>query len=140
MLHMTKLAVGVSDIDHLRALQTERRRASGILRHRTRMAPRRAAEVLDGGSIYWVISGSMLARQLITDIIDDERDDKTPCIALILDPAVVQLVGRPTRPFQGWRYLDPEEAPPDMPDIGAITGLDMLPQALRQELRALCLL
>jgi hypothetical protein len=140
MLHIAKLAVGVSDIDHLRALQAERRRAGGVLRHRTRMAPRRAPEVLDGGSIYWVISGSMLARQLIVDITDDVRDDKTPCTALILDPAVVQLVGRPTRPFQGWRYLDPEEAPPDMPDIGAIIGLDVLPAALRQELRALCLL
>ncbi len=140
MLHLTKLAVGVSDIDHLRALQAERRRASGVLRHRTRMAPRRAAEVLDGGSIYWVIAGSMLARQRIIDIVDDERDDRTPCTALILDPALVQLVGRPTRPFQGWRYLDPEEAPLDRPDTGAITGLDVLPAALRQELRTLCLL
>ncbi len=140
MLHLIKLSVGVRDIDHLREVQAERLAARGKLFHRTRMAPRRSAEVLDGGSIYWVISGSVLARQRITDIVDDERDDKTPCTALMLDPTVVPLVGRPTRPFQGWRYLEPDEAPADLPDIGAIAGLDRLPAGLRQELRALCLL
>lgn len=140
MLHILKLAVGVRDIDDLREFQAERLRTRGFLFHRTRMAPRRRDEVLDGGSIYWVISGSLLARQRILDIRDDERDDKTPCTALILDPDVVPLAGRPTRPFQGWRYLDPADAPPDLPDIGAIVGIDRLPAALRQELRTLCLL
>jgi len=140
MLHITKLAVGVRDIDHLRALQTERAKSVGFLRHRTRTMPRRKAEVLNGGSIYWVISGSLLARQRILDIIDDEREDGTSCTALILDPALIALAGRPTRPFQGWRYLSPEDAPPDLPDFGAILGLDSLPTTLRQALRALCLI
>ena len=140
MLHLIKLAVGVRDIDHLRDLQAERLRTLGFLRHRTRSTPRRKAEILDGGSIYWVINGSLLARQRILDIVDDERDDGTPCTALILDPALVPLAGRPTRPFQGWRYLDPDDAPADMPDIGAILGIDSLPATLRQELRALCLI
>jgi hypothetical protein len=140
MLHLTKLAVGVRDADHLRALQAERLRERAPLRHRTRNFPRRRAEVLDGGSMYWVIAGTMLARQRIVDIIEDQRDDLTPCTSLILDPELVTLVGRPTRPFQGWRYLDPEGAPPDMPTFGAILGLDGLPATLRQELRALCLL
>jgi hypothetical protein len=140
MLHIIKLSVGTTDIDDLRAWQAERLRTTGVLKHRTRMAPRRRDEVLDGGSIYWVISGSLLARQRILDIRDDERDDKTPCAALILDPDVVPLAGRPTRPFQGWRYLDPADAPPDLPDIGAIVGIDRLPATLRQELRTLCLL
>jgi hypothetical protein len=140
MLHLTKLAVGVRDADHLRDLQAERVRSGGTLRHRTRNSPRRRAEVLDGGSIYWVITGTMLARQRIVDIIEDQRDDLTPCTSLILDPDLVSLVGRPMRPFQGWRYLDPDGAPPDMASLGAILGLDRLPVALRQELRALCLL
>jgi hypothetical protein len=140
MLHLTKLAVGVRDIDHLRELQAERLRDRGRLFHRTRNFPRRHAEVLDGGSMYWVIAGTMLARQRIADIIEDHRDDLTPCTSLILDPGLVALVGRPTRPFQGWRYLDPDGAPPDMPAFGAILGLDGLPATLRQELRALCLL
>jgi hypothetical protein len=140
MLHLTKLAVGVRDADHLRELQAERMLDHRPLRHRTRNFPRRRAEVLDGGSMYWVIAGTMMARQRIVDIIEDRRDDLTACTSLILDPELVPLVGRPTRPFQGWRYLDPDSAPHDMPAFGAILGLDTLPTSLRQELRALCLL
>jgi len=140
MLHLTKLAVGVRDIDHLRALQAERMRTQPPLRHRTRNFPRRRDEVLDGGCMYWVIGGSLLARQRIVDIVEDQRDDGTPCSALILDPHIVPLAGRPTKAFQGWRYLNPDDAPPDMPEIGAIVGIEALPAAMRRDLRALCLL
>lgn len=140
MLHLTKLAVGVRDIDHIRDLQAERARVSPPLRHRTRNFPRRRDEVLDGGSMYWVINGTMLARQRIVDIIEDERDDGTTCAGLVLDPEVVPLVGRPTKPFQGWRYLAPEDAPADLPAMLPAWGIDALPPGLRQELRALCLL
>lgn len=140
MLHIIKLAVGVSDLDQLRAIQAERMRDSGVLRHRTRNSPRRRDEVLDGGSMYWVIAGSLLARQPIRDIVDDRWEDGSACAALILDPVLVPLTGRPTRPFQGWRYLDPDDAPPDLVGIGAILGIDALPHGMRQELRALCLL
>ena len=114
MLHIAKLAVGVRDVDHLRAIQTERLLTNPPLRHRTRNFPRRGDDVLNGGAIYWVISGSMLARQRILDIVPDQREDQTPCTALILDPEIMPLVGRPTRPFQGWRYLAPEAAPADL--------------------------
>ena len=60
------------------------------------------------------ISGSMLARQRILNIVDDKRDDQTQCASFILDTEVVPLIGRPTRPFQGWRYLQPEAAPADL--------------------------
>lgn len=140
MLHLTKLAVGVRDIDQLRDWQTERLRTNPPLRHRTRNFPRRRAEILDGGSLYWVINGSMLVRQRILDIIEDHRDDQTPCTSFILDPHLVPLVGRPTRPFQGWRYLDPDDAPADLGSPGSVMGLDRLPPALLQELRALCLI
>jgi hypothetical protein len=140
MMHLTKLAVGVRDIEELRAWQADRARTHPPLRHRTRSCPRRRDEVLDGGSIYWVIAGSTLARQRIIDIIEDQRDDQTPCTALVLDPLVVPLVGRPTRPFQGWRYLDPDDAPADLPDLGSVMGAEILPAAMRRELQALCLL
>lgn len=140
MLHITKLAVGVRDVEQLRAFQAVRQRENPPLRHRTRSMPRRRTEVLDGGSMYWVINGSLLARQRILDIIDDERDDRTPCAGLILDPVIVPLVGRPTRAFQGWRYLDPDDAPTDLAAMGAILGLECLPVAMRRELQALCLL
>ena len=61
--------------------------------------------------MYWVISGSMLVRQRIVDIIEDQRDDGEACTGLVLDPRLVPLAGRPTKPFQGWRYLRPDEAP-----------------------------
>lgn len=140
MLHLTKLAVGVRDTDHLRELQAVRMRNFPPLRHRTRNFPRRRAEVITGGSMYWVIAGTMMARQRILDIIEDHRDDMTACTSFILDPELIALAGRPTRPFQGWRYLDADDAPPDMAALGAVTGLEALPAALRIELRALCLL
>jgi hypothetical protein len=139
MLHLTKLAVGVRDTEDLRAWQAERLRELGLLRHRTRNFPRRRAEVIAGGSMYWVIAGTMIVRQLILDIVEDRRDDDTPCTSLILDPALVALEGRPTRAFQGWRYLEADAAPPDLAVSGAV-GLDSLPAGLRQDLRALCLI
>lgn len=96
--------------------------------------------MLNGGSLYWVIQGSMLARQRILDIVEDRYEDQSACTALILDPGLVPLAGRPTRPFQGWRYLEPDAAPSDLPAVGAVRGLESLPAALRLELRALCLL
>lgn len=140
MLHLTKLAVGVRDIEDLRGWQAERARTHPPLRHRTRSFPRRREEVLDGGSMYWVVNGSLLVRQRILDIIRDTRDDGTSCTAIVLDAALVPLIGRPTRAFQGWRYLDPVAAPADMAAGGLVCGLEALPAALRRELRALCLI
>ena len=140
MLHMTKLAVGVRDIEHLRELQAERAQRNPPLRHRTRNAPRRREEILQGGSIYWVVSGAMLVRQRILDIIEDRWEDNSACAGLILDPDLVPLAGRPAKPFQGWRYLPPDAAPPDLTATIPAFGEAALPAALRQELRALCLL
>jgi hypothetical protein len=140
MLHLTKLAVGVRDTEHLRELQAARLLDYPSLRHRTRNFPRRRAEVIAGGSIYWVIAGTMMARQRILDIVEDQRDDQSPCTSFLLDPKIIPLAGRPTRPFQGWRYLDPDAAPADLPALGSATGSDALPATLRHELQVLCLL
>ena len=140
MLHLTKLAVGVRDIAHLRELQAERAARNPPLRHRTRNFPRRAAEVIDGGSIYWVINGSMLARQRILDVIHDTWDDGSACAGLVLDPKLVPLTGRPTKPFQGWRYLAPADAPPDLIAARRAVGEAALPASMRRELQELCLL
>jgi hypothetical protein len=140
MLHITKLCVGIRDIDELRGWQAERSRVDPPLRHRTRFAPKRREEVLDGGSIYWVVNGTMLVRQRLLDIIEDTRKDGTPCTAFVLHPDLVPLEGRITKPFQGWRYLKAEDAPADMPDYGPVLGTGDLPPELRRELRALCLI
>lgn len=140
MLHLTKLAVGVRDVDHLREVQAERARINPPLRHRTRAFPRRHQEVIDGGSMYWVINGNMLVRQRILDIIEDRRDNGEACTGLVLDRKLIPLAGRPTKPFQGWRYLRPEDAPADLVVGPPARGEAALPPALRRELQALCLL
>lgn len=140
MLHLSKLAVGVQDLKQLRAWQAERARRDPPLRHRTRNFPRRAEEIIDGGSIYWVINGFMSVRQRILDITEDHWSDGTACTGLILDPRLVSVAARQTKPFQGWRYLSPEDAPIDLRARPEPRGVGMLPPALRRELQALCLL
>lgn len=140
MLHLMKLAVGVRDPAHLAALQEGRARTAPPLRHVTRNRPRRAAEVLDGGSLYWVIGGMLVVRQLIRDITAEDGADGVARTALVLDPVLVPVAGRPMQPFQGWRYLRPEAAPPDLATAPAAAGADALPAALRADLRALGLL
>jgi hypothetical protein len=140
MLHLTKLAVGVRDIVHLAQLQAERIQHDPPLRHRTRNFPRRAAEIIEGGSMYWVIAGATLVRQRVLDIRPDNWDDSSACAGIVLDPALVPVAGRPTKPFQGWRYLTPEAAPPDLSAMPEAAGADELPPAMRRELQALGLL
>ena len=138
MLHLVKLAVGVRDLEHLRAIQAERAVTHPPLRHRTRQFPRRVEELRDGGSIFWVIGGMLTARQRLTDIIEDHREDGSACAALLLDPALVAVRPPPVRAFQGWRYLTAAAAPEDLPRAGASDAA--LPAALRRELAALCLI
>lgn len=140
MLHMTKLCVGISDIAQLRRLQAERLAAGGTLRHRTRNFPRRAHEVTDGGSLYWVIAGATVVRQRVLDIVEDHWDDGARCAALLFDAELVPLAGRLTRAFQGWRYLDPAAAPVDLASAAQDADATALPPALRRELVALGLL
>jgi len=140
MLHMTKLCVGITDIAHLRQRQQARQAAGEVLRHQTRSFPRRAAEVIDGGSLYWVIGGAMVVRQRVIDIAEAVYDDGTRCAALVFDAELVPVAARPTRAFQGWRYLDPASAPPDLVAGQVAAGSDALPAALRRELEHLGLL
>ncbi len=130
MLHLIKLAVGVADPPALAA------RPAVV---RTRNFPRRADEILEGGSMYWVMSGVLLCRQQVAGISTDRRDDGTPCTAIILDGPPVAVVPRMVRPFQGWRYLTPADAPDDLDRMTQAAG-DPLPPALRRALAALCLL
>jgi hypothetical protein len=140
MLHLTKLAVGVRDIAHLRQSQAERALRDAPLRHRTRNFPRRAPELLDGGSIYWVVAGATLVRQRLEDIREDVWDDGSPCAALVLDPMLVPVIARPTKAFQGWRYLAGPDAPLDLGSVAVIEGEDTLPPHLLRDLRELCLI
>ncbi|MFC4166784.1 DUF1489 family protein [Teichococcus aestuarii] len=143
MLHIIKLCVGPRDVASLRAAQERRAVLDPPLRHLTRMQPKRAEEVLAGGSLYWVVAGFACVRQRILDIRTEAAEDGTAYAALVLDPALVAVAARPVKAFQGWRYLAPEAAPPDIaarPDGAADDGIAALPEALRRELQLLCLL
>lgn len=139
MLHLLKLSVGVRDVAHLRAIQALRATAAPPLRHQTRMAPKRREELLDGGSIYWVIGGYIQVRQRLLDIIQDRWDDGTACAGLVLDPDLVPVAARALKPFQGWRYLEAGAAPEDISQATAATADDM-PPSLKAALREACLI
>lgn len=140
MLHLMKLAVGVRDIAHLRALQAARAVALPPLRHRTRSFPRRAAEILLGGSMYWVIAGAMVVRQPVLNIIADQRDDGRACTGIVLEPLLIPVSARLMKPFQGWRYLAAGDAPEDLMVNLTPRGGQELPPELARALRELCLL
>jgi hypothetical protein len=112
-LHLLKLAVGIDDLDELSRIRAARLAERGGSWIYTRNHPRRAQEVLAGGSIYWIIRGQIRVRQLVTGF-RRERDDNGRRYCLIeVDERLVPTLSRPWRPFQGWRYLSPEDAPPD---------------------------
>lgn len=87
----------------------------GPARHVTRMWPKREAELLRGGSIYWVFKGVMQARQRLLSLDEVQGPDGITRCALVLEPRLIRTAAVPRRPFQGWRYLKPEDAPPDLP-------------------------
>lgn len=132
-VHLIKLAVGVDDVAHLRALQAARLKRNGEVAHVTRNRPRRESDLLDGGSIYWVIKGFVRARQSILAVRSVPDDEGKFMCALVFDPVLVETSPTPFRAFQGWRYLDPLRAPPD----AAGTAIGDLPPALSEELRTL---
>ena len=137
-LHLIKLAVGAEDVKHLRGLQQERRRERGRYVFYTRHLPRRREEILDGGSIYWVIKGFVRVRQRILEFIPVVEEDGERYCLVRYDRKLVETVWQPRRAFQGWRYLLPKDAPPDRP--ARAEAEDDLPPAIAQELRSLGLL
>ena len=136
-LHLVKLCVGCRDIAHLGAFQKARLEATGRNAHVTRMVPRRAREILDGGSLYWVINGMITVRQRIVAIEPFVDDDGVKRCRLELDPELVPVRPVPRRPFQGWRYLEDADAPPDM---DGLEGDEDLPEEMRRDLGSLGLL
>jgi hypothetical protein len=113
-VHLKKLSVGSASVDGLRALQAQRLANVGSLIHITRNRPRRVEELLNGGSIYWIIRGVMTARQAIVDFVEAERADGSPACGIVLSPEIVTVVPTRMRIFQGWRYLEVADAPMDI--------------------------
>ncbi|MEM7444523.1 MAG: DUF1489 domain-containing protein [Pseudomonadota bacterium] len=139
-VHLLKMSVGVSDIDHLKRLQAGRRHDIGgrtVVYGYTRRKPRRVDEVRDGGSIYWIIKGVIQVRQRVFDLIDEYDEEGRLFCRFHFDPVLVPTDSRPHRPMQGWRYLAPADAPADLLHIAEAGSGDHLPAEMVRELKSL---
>ncbi len=141
-LNLVKLCVGISAIEEFQAFidcRIAEQRSAGLDEvriHITRMVPKRMDELLDGGSLYWVIKGNIQCRQILTDIEIFTDDEGIRRCKLVMEPRLILTDWQPRRAFQGWRYLRVEDAPPDIRN-GSNANL---PPQLRQELANLGLL
>lgn len=117
-VNLIKLSVGTETVETLAAWQASKRAqgADGLPRHITRMWPKREAEILNGGSIYWVFKGLIQCRQRVLRLDEVIGQDGIRRCAIVLDPALHRTQSATKRPFQGWRYLPAAEAPPDLPE------------------------
>lgn len=135
-LHLIKLCVGAESVEDLQEWVDRRMRLHGEQVHTTRMMPKRADEIVDGGSLYWVIKGSVLCRQRLLGVRPFTDAEGISRCDLILEPVIVRVQPRRKGPFQGWRYLEAKDAPPDL-DSGQTKGM---PPELARELAELGLL
>ena len=142
-LHLQKLCVGADSFEDMagwikETIAAKKKRGQVAEQvHTTRMMPSRGEEILDGGSLYWVIKGVMCARQDILDLRAVTDKDGISRCQIVLKPKLVRVEPRPRRPFQGWRYLKDEDAPGDLKDAAGTTGL---PPHIALELKELGLL
>ena len=136
-VHLKKLSVGSVSIDNLKNWQNRALKQGRPIIHPTRNWPKRADELLDGGSMFWIIKGQMVARQPIVDFIEVKREDCRPACGIVLHPELIPVWPRRVRIFQGWRYLETEDAPEDLPQTEDAAPM---PAELAAELRELGLL
>jgi hypothetical protein len=139
MIHIIKLSVGAESIDDLAERQRRQMARVNKAKERplpvcgTRSWPKRRAEALAGGSLYWVIKGIACVRQPIL-AIDEVTDEHGLRCGLYLDPTLIKTAPQPRRAFQGWRYLEPRDAPAD---LTTMKGGAELPEDLRRRLAEL---
>jgi hypothetical protein len=143
-LHLIKLAVGAESVQDLtdwvrqRLKEKKRKGQKPEHIHTTRMVPKRADELKEGGSLYWVIKGQVAARERILDIRPFVDKEGIGRCRIVLDGKVVPVEPRPFRAFQGWRYYQEKDAPKDL--TRAAPGVAKMPEQLRRELRELGLI
>lgn len=116
-INLVKLCVGADSVEDLADWQDSGRGngPDGLPRHITRMWPKRSDALLNGGSLYWVIRGVILVRQRVLRLDEVTGEDGVARCALVLDPVLHRTEAAPRRPFQGWRYLAPDDSPRDLP-------------------------
>jgi hypothetical protein len=112
-LHLIKLCVGADTPEDLRAWRAARALAGHRPVVHTRHTPKRAAEILAGGSLFWVFKGVVLIRQPVLAIETIEQGARRRC-EIRLDDEMIETAPQPRRAFQGWRYLEATDAPADL--------------------------
>ena len=143
-IHLIKLCVGCDSIEDLaewidfRLAEARKARRKPEHMHVTRMMPKRTDDLLDGGSLYWVIRGEVMCRQRFLDVRPFVDKAGVGRCQLVLEPKLALVAPRPWRAFQGWRYLAAKDAPRDLDR--AAPGVKNMPETLRRELRELGLL
>ena len=142
-LHLIKLCVGADSVADLEAwikqkLKVKKAGQKPEHIHTTRMVPKRAEELMDGGSLYWVIRGQIACRERIVDIRPFTDKDGIGRCRIVMDGKIVLVEPRPRAAFQGWRYLEAKDAPRDL--ARAAPGAARMPEAMRRELQELGLL
>lgn len=140
---MIKLVVGVDDLDHF--LEIQKRsivKFNGMPANpvRTRFKPKRAEEILNGGSLYRVIKNKICCRQKIIGFDQYESPDKGTQTLILVEPTIIQTISTPKRPFQGWRYLEPAAAPKDRGIYMGDNQREEIPEDLEDSLRGAGLL
>jgi hypothetical protein len=136
-LHLIKLCVGAPDVSHLRDWIRDAKHGRDTLDHTTRMFPKKKDEIVPGGSLYWVIRGMILCRFPIADLVAVTGNDGIQRCRIDFKPKIILVRPTPRRAFQGWRYLKPEDAPPD---VDSRYKADAPSEAMRRDLAALGLL
>ncbi len=143
-VHLVKMAVGIESLDHLAEVQKQRRaklkaeRGKPILIHKTRNMPKREAEIVGGGSIYWIVKGFVRVRQRILGFEKCVNKEGRPFCEIRLDAKLVRTVPLAHKPIQGWRYLESADVPADLTGKAAVS--DEMPPEMMIQLKELGLL
>ncbi len=137
-MHIIKLAVGSTGLDSIERFQSTRlieyggQKATWIS---TRNRPKQEAEVLNGGSLYWVLKSKIICRQRIIGFEDKTDEEGKKYCHFILDPTLHATAPKPFRPFQGWRYFKDSDIPADLENGETITGFGEMPQDMIKDLQ-----
>ena len=134
-LHLTRVAFGATSLADL-VSRIESNRTGNTIRLTTRFLPKRHAEVVDGGSLYWIIKHQLVGRARVL-AFEDRPDGR---IDMVLEAKVTPVNPIPRRAHQGWRYLNATDAPTDLGHVNEGEDVSDLPPTLLTELAELSLI
>lgn len=130
--NLKKIAVGIDSIDRLHIRQQMIKSSYGKIIHTTRNMPKQKDDLIDNGSMFWIIKRNILVRQKILNIETVIRDDGSKGCEIELDEDLIKVIPTPMKPFQGWRYYMASDIPPDL-NVSNIESED-LPENINSEL------